>query len=65
MNCARRSIPYSDFTGLLLMGLFGPLNYEQAEQLTMVQNSATHLLDLINEVLDISKIESGRVDAGD
>ena len=50
------------FTGLLLMGMSGTLNEEQAKQLTMVQNSATHLLELINEILDISKIESGRVD---
>ena len=50
------------FTGLLLMGMSGSLNEEQAKQLTMVQGSATHLLELINEILDISKIESGRVD---
>ncbi len=50
------------FTGLLLMGLSGSVNEEQVKQLTMVQNSATHLLELINEILDISKIESGRVD---
>jgi PAS domain S-box-containing protein len=50
------------FTGLLLMGMSGSLSGEQAKQLTMVQNSATHLLELINEILDISKIESGRVD---
>jgi PAS domain S-box-containing protein len=50
------------FTGLLLMGLSGPLGEEQTRQLSMVENSAKHLLELINEVLDISKIESGRVD---
>ena len=50
------------FTGLLLMGMSGPLNDEQAKQLTMVQNSSKHLLELINEILDISKIESGKVD---
>jgi PAS domain S-box-containing protein len=50
------------FTGLLLMGMSGELSPEQAKQLTMVQSSATHLLELINEILDISKIESGKMD---
>lgn len=50
------------FTGLLLMGMSGALTEEQVRQLNMVQGSAQHLLELINEVLDISKIESGRVD---
>jgi len=45
------------FSGLLLQGLAGPLNDEQTKQLTMVRGSALHLLDLINDVLDLSKIE--------
>jgi len=49
------------FTGILLQGLAGPLNAEQGKQLSMVQNSARHLLALINEVLDISKIEAGQL----
>ncbi|RPI36654.1 MAG: PAS domain S-box protein [Nitrospiraceae bacterium] len=49
------------FTGILLMGLGGPLNGEQEKQLTMVQDSARHLLDLINDVLDISKIATGEI----
>ncbi len=49
------------FTGLLLMGLTGELNAEQKTQLGMVKSSAQHLLSLINDILDISKIESGRV----
>lgn len=49
------------FTGILLQGLPGPLNAEQAKQLGMVQNSARHLLSLINDVLDISKIEAGEL----
>jgi signal transduction histidine kinase len=40
------------------MGLVGPLTDEQEKQLNMVQDSAHHLLELINEVLDISKIEA-------
>ncbi|MBP1711225.1 MAG: hypothetical protein H6Q49_1427, partial [Deltaproteobacteria bacterium] len=46
------------FTGILLQRLGGPLNEEQEKQLGMVYNSAKHLLDLINDVLDISKIEA-------
>jgi PAS domain S-box-containing protein len=49
------------FTGILLQKLGGPLNEEQEKQLGMVYNSARHLLDLINDVLDISKIEAGQL----
>ena len=49
------------FTGILLQGLAGPVNEEQVKQLTMVRNSSQHLLQLINEVLDISKIEAGEL----
>ena len=50
------------FTGIILQGLAGPLNAEQAKQLGMVQSSARHLLALINDVLDISKIEAGQLE---
>jgi PAS domain S-box-containing protein len=50
------------FTGILLQQLVGPLSEEQDKQLRMVQGSAHHLLELINDVLDISKIEAGQVD---
>jgi signal transduction histidine kinase len=49
------------FTGILLQELGGPINAEQAKQLTMVKNSANHLLSLISDVLDISKIEAGQL----
>jgi signal transduction histidine kinase len=49
------------FTGILLQRLGGPLNDEQEKQLTMVRNSANHLLSLISDVLDISKIEAGQL----
>ena len=48
------------FTGMMLMGISGKLNNEQKTQLTMLKNSSQHLLDLINEILDISKIEAGK-----
>ena len=50
------------FTGIMLQGLAGPLNDEQTKQLGMVNSSASHLLDLINDVLDISKIEAGQLE---
>jgi PAS domain S-box-containing protein len=49
------------FTGILLQGLAGELNDEQKKQLDMVRTSAEHLLAMINDVLDISKIEAGQL----
>ena len=49
------------FTGIVLQELAGPLNEEQSRQLGMVRGSARHLLDLINDVLDLSKIEAGEL----
>lgn len=46
------------FTGILLQELAGPLNAEQRKQLEMVRSSSRHLLALVNDVLDISKIEA-------
>ena len=50
------------FTGVLLQRLAGPVNDEQVKQLGMVKRSAQHLLSLINDVLDISKIEAGQLE---
>ena len=50
------------FTGISLQELAGPLNPEQKKQLGMVQKSAQHLLDLINDVLDLSMIEAGQLE---
>src|SRR5712691_244092 len=49
------------FTGTLLMKLPGPTNAEQDKQLRTIQTSARHLLSLINDLLDLAKIESGKV----
>jgi PAS domain S-box-containing protein len=50
------------FTGIILQELAGPLNEEQRKQLKMVRDSARHLLALINDVLDISKIEADQLE---
>jgi PAS domain S-box-containing protein len=50
------------FTGTLLMKLPGPINDEQMHQLGLVQSSARHLLALINDLLDVAKIEAGKVE---
>jgi len=49
------------FTGILLMGMAGELNEEQKKQLAMVKSSAGHLLTLINDVIDVSKIEAEKI----
>jgi signal transduction histidine kinase len=50
------------FTSTLLMKLPGPLNADQEKQLTTVKRSAQHLLNLINDLLDLATIESGKVE---
>jgi PAS domain S-box-containing protein len=50
------------FTGTLLMQLPGPLTVEQERQLRTVQSSGRHLLSLINDLLDLAKIEAGNVE---
>ncbi len=50
------------FTGTLLRGTQGGLNEAQRESLERVQRNARLLLGLINDVLDISKIESGKAE---
>jgi len=52
------------FTGIILMGMSGPISDVQRKQLGMVKNSANHLLALINDVIDVSKIEAGKADLG-
>lgn len=50
------------FTGIVLQELAGPLTDEQKRQLGMARASARHLLALVNDVLDISKIEAGQLE---
>ena len=50
------------FTGIILQGMAGEVTEEQKRQLTMVSNSGNHLLALINDVIDVSKIEAEKID---
>jgi protein-histidine pros-kinase len=50
------------FTGTLLMGLPGPLNEDQKKQLQIVQSSGRQLLSLINDLLDVARFESGKIE---
>jgi signal transduction histidine kinase len=50
------------FSEVLSERLFGPLNDKQAEYLSDVLDSARHLLSLINDILDLAKIEAGRLE---
>jgi signal transduction histidine kinase len=50
------------FTGIILQGMSGEINEIQRKQLTLSKNSANHLLNLINDVIDISKIETDNVE---
>jgi len=49
------------FTELVVDQLFGPLNDDQTENLNDVLQSSHHLLELINDILDLSKVEAGRM----
>lgn len=50
------------FSELLRTGYFGELNERQIEYLTLIQNSSEHLITLISDILDISKIDAGNYD---
>ncbi|HHL39879.1 MAG TPA: response regulator [Deltaproteobacteria bacterium] len=50
------------FSELLQERYFGELNEKQAQYVGFINSSGTHLLELINNILDLSKIEAGRMD---
>src|SRR5690606_31240209 len=49
------------YTELLELGLSGPLTEKQRQHLSRIQVSSRHLLSLVNDVLDLAKVESGRL----
>jgi len=51
-----------NLTKFVMIGLYGTVNDEQVDALGKVERSSKHLLNLINDVLDISKIESGSLE---
>ena len=51
----------SNAVELVLDGLCGPVTQDQAETLQMVRSNGDHLLELINDVLDYAKVESGKI----
>ena len=50
------------FSDVLLEQMFGELNERQQEYVRDIRDSGRHLLELINEILDLSKVEAGRME---
>lgn len=50
------------FSQILLRPKFGQLTHQQADMVERILNNGKHLLMLVNEVLDFSKLEAGRLD---
>ena len=49
------------FTGIMLQGMVGELTEEQRKQLTIVKKNSDHLLELITDVIDVSRIEANQI----
>lgn len=51
------------FSGTLLRGMAGDLNDEQRRQVEMISRSGSHLLELVNDILDLERIDAGMTEA--
>lgn len=61
MSCARRSRPSKGSLQMLDSGLFGEVNSEQQELLTMAVNNSDRLSHLVNDILDLERLDAGRM----
>jgi PAS domain S-box-containing protein len=50
------------FSRVILKGIDGPITDQQNQDLTAIYNSGQHLLGLINDILDLSKIDAGKME---
>jgi signal transduction histidine kinase len=49
-------------TEVLLEGIYGPLSAKQSQALEVIDSSSNHLLVLINDILDVTRIEAGQIE---
>ena len=62
MNCEPPLTSIMGFSKILLSGIDGELNENQTTDLTAINDSGQHLLEIINTILDLSKVEAGKME---